>query len=212
MVTRSGYTGEDGFEVSVPAAHAEALARLMTLEQGKPLAEARSEVAYGASFVEWFAEEAKRLYGDLVPAPSADRRYLVLRQPVGVVAAITPWNFPVAMITRKVAPALAAGCPVVVKPSELTPLCALALAVLAEAAGLPTIYIQVGDDEILLSDSTRIAANIEAAGGEVTLEIWPGMFHVFQVFVHQMPESREAIDQLVPFVRSRLGIPESSET
>ena len=117
--------------------HQEDLARLMTLEQGKPLAEARAEVTYGASFVEWFAEEGKRLYGDVVPAPMADRRYLVLRQPIGVVAAITPWNFPVAMITRKCAPALAAGCSVVVKPAELTPLCALALAVLAEKAGIP---------------------------------------------------------------------------
>jgi succinate-semialdehyde dehydrogenase/glutarate-semialdehyde dehydrogenase len=109
----------------------------MTLEQGKPLAEARGEVVYGASFVEWFAEEARRLYGDVIPAPSPDRRFLVIRQPVGVVAAITPWNFPVAMITRKCAPALAAGCPVVVKPSELTPLCALVLADLAHQAGMP---------------------------------------------------------------------------
>jgi succinate-semialdehyde dehydrogenase/glutarate-semialdehyde dehydrogenase len=115
----------------------EDLARLMTLEQGKPLAEARGEVAYGASFVEWFAEEARRTYGEVIPAPSRDRRYVVIRQAVGVVAAITPWNFPVAMITRKCAPALAAGCTVVVKPSELTPLCALALAELAQQAGLP---------------------------------------------------------------------------
>jgi succinate-semialdehyde dehydrogenase/glutarate-semialdehyde dehydrogenase len=117
--------------------HTGELARLMTLEQGKPLAEARGEVVYGASFVEWFAEEARRLYGDVIPAPSPDRRFLVIRQPVGVVAAITPWNFPVAMITRKCAPALAAGCPVVVKPSELTPLCALVLADLAHQAGMP---------------------------------------------------------------------------
>jgi len=117
--------------------HQEPLARLMTLEQGKPLAEARGEVAYGAAFVEWFAEEAKRVYGDVIPSPLHDRRYVVIKQPVGVVAAITPWNFPVAMITRKCAPALAAGCPVVVKPSELTPLCALALAELAGQAGIP---------------------------------------------------------------------------
>ncbi len=115
----------------------EDLARLMTLEQGKPLAEARGEVAYGASFVEWFAEEAKRVYGDTIPAPFSDRRYVVIKQPIGVVAAITPWNFPIAMITRKCAPALAAGCPVVVKPAALTPLCALALAELAERAGVP---------------------------------------------------------------------------
>ncbi|MCB1800299.1 MAG: NAD-dependent succinate-semialdehyde dehydrogenase [Gammaproteobacteria bacterium] len=117
--------------------HQEDLARLMTAEQGKPLAEARGEVAYGASFVEWFAEEAKRVYGDVIPAAFNDRRYVVIKQPVGVVAAITPWNFPVAMITRKCAPALAAGCPVVVKPAELTPLCALALAELAQRAGFP---------------------------------------------------------------------------
>jgi succinate-semialdehyde dehydrogenase/glutarate-semialdehyde dehydrogenase len=113
------------------------LARLMTLEQGKPLAEAKGEVVYGAGFIEWFAEEAKRVYGDTIPAHGADKRIVVIKQPVGVVAAITPWNFPVAMITRKVAPALAVGCPVVVKPSEDTPLSCLALAVLAERAGLP---------------------------------------------------------------------------
>jgi succinate-semialdehyde dehydrogenase/glutarate-semialdehyde dehydrogenase len=118
-------------------AEREGLARLMTLEQGKPLAEAEGEVNYGASFVEWFAEEARRVYGDVIPAPSPDRRFVVIRQPVGVVAAITPWNFPIAMITRKCAPALAAGCPVVVKPSELTPLCALALGQLALRAGMP---------------------------------------------------------------------------
>jgi len=115
----------------------EDLARLMTAEQGKPLAEARGEVGYGASFIEWFAEEAKRAYGDVIPGHGRDKRIVVIKQPIGVVAAITPWNFPIAMITRKVAPALAAGCPVVVKPAEDTPLCALALAALAEEAGLP---------------------------------------------------------------------------
>lgn len=123
--------------------HADDLAIIMTAEQGKPLAEARGEVLYGASFVKWFAEEARRIYGDTIPAPSDDRRILVLKQPVGVAAAITPWNFPIAMITRKVAPALAAGCPIVVKPSELTPLSALALAVLAERAGFPSGVLQV---------------------------------------------------------------------
>lgn len=118
-------------------ANQEDLALIMTAEQGKPLAESRGEIAYGASFVKWFAEEARRIYGDTIPSPSADRRILVLKQPIGVVAAITPWNFPNAMITRKCAPALAAGCPVLVKPSELTPLSALALAVLAERAGIP---------------------------------------------------------------------------
>jgi succinate-semialdehyde dehydrogenase/glutarate-semialdehyde dehydrogenase len=113
------------------------LALIMTAEQGKPLSESRGEIAYGASFVKWFAEEARRIYGDTIPSPTADRRILVIKQPVGVVAAITPWNFPNAMITRKCAPALAAGCTVLIKPSEMTPLSALALAVLAERAGIP---------------------------------------------------------------------------
>jgi succinate-semialdehyde dehydrogenase/glutarate-semialdehyde dehydrogenase len=113
------------------------LARLMTAEQGKPLAESKGEIAYAASFVEWFAEEAKRVYGDVIPGHQADKRILVLRQPVGVVAAITPWNFPAAMITRKVAPALAAGCTVVCKPATQTPYSALALAELAARAGIP---------------------------------------------------------------------------
>ncbi|PMX28238.1 MULTISPECIES: NAD-dependent succinate-semialdehyde dehydrogenase [unclassified Pseudomonas] len=115
----------------------EDLALIMTTEQGKPLTESRGEIAYGASFVKWFAAEARRVYGDTIPSPAADRRILVLKQPIGVVAAITPWNFPNAMITRKCAPALAAGCTVLVKPSEMTPLSALALAVLAERAGIP---------------------------------------------------------------------------
>ncbi len=117
--------------------HQDNLARIMTAEQGKPLAEARGEVAYAASFVEWFAEEAKRTLGETLPSWDANKRLLVLRQPIGVCAAITPWNFPLAMITRKVAPALAAGCPVVIKPAELTPLSALAAAELAHRAGIP---------------------------------------------------------------------------
>ena len=117
--------------------HADDLARIMTAEQGKPLAEARGEVIYGASFIEWFAEEARRVYGETIPAPDPTRRLLVLKQPIGVCAAITPWNFPLAMITRKVAPALAAGCPVVIKPAEQTPLTALACAELAQRAGMP---------------------------------------------------------------------------
>ncbi|MBP2167334.1 succinate-semialdehyde dehydrogenase/glutarate-semialdehyde dehydrogenase [Erwinia toletana] len=124
-------------------AHADDLAIIMTAEQGKPLAEARGEVLYGASFVKWFAEEARRIYGETIPAPGDDRRILVLKQPVGVAAAITPWNFPIAMITRKVAPALAAGCPIIVKPSELTPLSALALVELAQRAGIPPGVLQV---------------------------------------------------------------------
>jgi succinate-semialdehyde dehydrogenase/glutarate-semialdehyde dehydrogenase len=117
--------------------HHEDLARLLTAEQGKPLTEARGEIAYAASFLEWFAEEGRRAYGEIIPPHLADRRVLVTKEPVGVVAAITPWNFPSAMITRKVGPALAAGCTVVLKPSELTPYSALALAVLAEEAGVP---------------------------------------------------------------------------
>ena len=113
------------------------LALILTSEQGKPLAEARGEIAYGAAYVEWFAEEAKRVYGDIIPPPSNDRRIVVLRQPVGVCAAITPWNFPNAMLTRKVAPALAAGCAMVCKPAAQTPLSALALAELGERAGIP---------------------------------------------------------------------------
>ncbi|MDR4124732.1 NADP-dependent succinate-semialdehyde dehydrogenase [Yanghanlia caeni] len=117
--------------------HADDLARIMTLEQGKPLAEARGEVAYAAAYFEWFAEEAKRAYGDTIPSPSPNTRIVVLKEPVGVCAAITPWNFPAAMITRKAAAALAAGCPIMVKPASQTPFSALALAVLAEEAGVP---------------------------------------------------------------------------
>jgi len=125
----------------------EDLARLLTLEQGKPLAEARGEIAYGSSFLEWFAEEARRVYGEVIPAPSPDRRIVVLKQPIGVVGAITPWNFPNAMITRKVGAALAAGCTIVVKPAPATPLSALALGVLALEAGLPpgVLNIVTGD-------------------------------------------------------------------
>ncbi|PJZ86642.1 aldehyde dehydrogenase family protein, partial [Leptospira levettii] len=117
--------------------HQEDLALIMTQEQGKPLTEARGEIAYAASYIEWFGEEAKRSYGDLIPSHRRDTRILVLKEPIGVVGTITPWNFPAAMLARKVAPALAAGCTVVSKPSELTPYSALAMAVLAERAGLP---------------------------------------------------------------------------
>jgi succinate-semialdehyde dehydrogenase / glutarate-semialdehyde dehydrogenase len=123
--------------------HADDLARLMTAEQGKPLAEAKGEVGYGASFVEWFAEEARRIYGEIIPTTDNHKRYLAIKQPIGVCAAITPWNFPIAMITRKVAPALAAGCPVVIKPAEQTPLSALALAELAQRAGMPAGVLNV---------------------------------------------------------------------
>lgn len=117
--------------------HSDDLARIMTLEQGKPLAEAQAEVNYGASFIEWFAEEAKRVYGETIPGHQADKRITVIKQAVGVTAAITPWNFPLAMITRKAAPALAAGCSMIVKPAPQTPLTALALAELAHRAGIP---------------------------------------------------------------------------
>jgi len=123
--------------------HQDELAAIMTAEQGKPLAEAKGEIGYAASYIEWFAEEAKRTYGDVVPSPWADKQILVKREPVGVCAAITPWNFPAAMITRKVAPALAAGCTIIVKPAEQTPLSALALAALAEQAGIPPGVLNV---------------------------------------------------------------------
>ena len=136
--------------------NADDLAQLITAEGGKPLSEAKGEVAYGASFVEWFAEEGKRAYGEAIPATLADKRLVVIKQPIGVCAAITPWNFPLAMITRKVAPALAAGCTVVVKPAEQTPLTALALAVLAEQAGFPAGVFNV------------LTGNPVAIGGELT--------------------------------------------
>jgi succinate-semialdehyde dehydrogenase/glutarate-semialdehyde dehydrogenase len=124
-------------------ANQEDLAVLMTMEQGKPLAESRGEIAYAASFIEWFAEEGKRAYGDVIPSHGRDKRIIVLKQPIGVTVAITPWNFPTAMITRKVGPALAAGCTMVIKPSELTPFSALALCVLAEKAGIPEGVLSV---------------------------------------------------------------------
>lgn len=117
--------------------HRDDLARLMTLEQGKPLAEAKGEITYAASFIEWFAEEGKRIYGDTIPGHQADKRLIVIKQPIGVTAAITPWNFPSAMITRKAGPALAAGCTMVLKPASQTPFSALALAELANRAGIP---------------------------------------------------------------------------
>src|SRR5450631_759064 len=128
-------------------ANADDLALLLTTEQGKPLAEAKGEIMYGASFVEWFAEEGKRVYGDVIPSPTNDRRIIVIKQPIGVVAAITPWNFPNAMITRKVAPGLAVGCTFVLKPAEQTPFSALALMELAERAGFPkgVLNIVTGD-------------------------------------------------------------------
>ncbi|UVM20000.1 NAD-dependent succinate-semialdehyde dehydrogenase [Pseudomonas wadenswilerensis] len=133
--------------------HEQDLARLMTFEQGKPLHEALGEIRYAASFVEWFAEEGKRVYGDVIPSPSNDKRLLVIKQGIGVCTAITPWNFPAAMITRKVAPALAAGCTMVVKPANETPFCALALAALAERAGVPA-----GVFSVVTGDAPAIGA------------------------------------------------------
>ncbi|WP_081009366.1 NAD-dependent succinate-semialdehyde dehydrogenase [Vibrio owensii] len=142
--------------------HTEDIANIITLEQGKPLTESRGEVAYGASFVEWFAEEAKRAYGEVIPAPAVDRRLSTIKQPVGVCAAITPWNFPIAMITRKAAPALAAGCGMIIKPSELTPLTALAVVELAHQAGIPKALLstvvseQAAEFGLVLSTDPRI--------------------------------------------------------
>ena len=137
-------------------ANADDLAALLTAEQGKPLAEARGEILYGASFIEWFAEEAKRIYGDVIPSPTSDKRIVVIKQAIGVVAAITPWNFPNAMITRKAGPALAAGCTMVLKPASQTPLSALALAELAARAGIPKGVFNV------------VTGNARAIGGEMT--------------------------------------------
>ena len=142
---------------SLIMANADDLARILTAEQGKPLAEARGEVVYGASFIEWFAEEGRRVCGETIPTTDNGKRTIVLKQPVGVCAAITPWNFPIAMITRKVAPALAAGCPVIIKPAEQTPLSALALAELAQRAGMPAGVLNVvtadGDNSILVGNA-----------------------------------------------------------
>jgi succinate-semialdehyde dehydrogenase/glutarate-semialdehyde dehydrogenase len=135
--------------------NADALAEILTLEQGKPLAEAKGEILYAASFIEWFAEEAKRIYGDTIPSHKGDARIVVSKEPIGVVAAITPWNFPAAMITRKAGPALAAGCPCIVKPAPETPFSALAMAVLAEQAGIPA-----GIFNVITGDAIAIGAEL----------------------------------------------------
>lgn len=139
-------------------AHQDDLARILTLEQGKPFREAQGEIAYGASFIEWFAEEARRVYGDIIPGHQPDKRLLVLKQPVGVVAAITPWNFPNAMITRKAGPALAVGCAMVLKPASQTPFSAIALAILAQRAGLPS-----GLFSVLTGSASAIGAAMTAS-------------------------------------------------
>ena len=162
----SAKTGKERAEIlrkwfELVLANAEDLATLMTAEQGKPLVEAKGEVVYGASFIEWFAEEGKRVYGDVLPTPWSDRRLLTIKQPVGVCAAITPWNFPLSMITRKVAPAIAAGCTIVIKPAEQTPLSALALAELAHRAGMPAGVMNVvtADDEKSITVGETLCAS-----------------------------------------------------
>jgi len=163
--------------------NADDLACLLTAEQGKPLAEARGEIIYGASFIEWFAEEAKRVYGDTIPGHQADKRIIVLKQPIGVVAAITPWNFPNAMITRKAGPALAVGCTMVLKPAKQTPLSATALVVLAEQAGMPKGVLNV----ITSNDSRSIGA--EMCGNDKVRKLtFTGSTEVGRVLMRQCSE------------------------
>jgi succinate-semialdehyde dehydrogenase / glutarate-semialdehyde dehydrogenase len=172
--------------------HASDLAALMTAEQGKPLAEAKGEVLYGASFVEWFAEEAKRVCGDVLASTWSDKRMVVIKQPIGVCAAITPWNFPIAMITRKVAPAIAAGCTIVIKPAEQTPLSALALAELAHRAGMPPGVLNV-----ITADADR---SIEV--GKVLCDS-PTVRHLS--FTGSTPVGRILMQQSAPTVK-KLGL------
>jgi succinate-semialdehyde dehydrogenase/glutarate-semialdehyde dehydrogenase len=164
-------------------ANADDLALLLTTEQGKPLAEAKGEILYGASFVEWFAEEAKRVYGDVIPSPTNDRRLIVIKQPIGVVGAITPWNFPNAMITRKVAPGLAVGCTFVLKPAEQTPFSALALAELAERAGLPK-----GVMNIITGDPVSIGQEI-CASPTVRKVTFTGSTEVGRILMRQSADT-----------------------
>jgi succinate-semialdehyde dehydrogenase/glutarate-semialdehyde dehydrogenase len=159
--------------------HQDDLAQIMTAEQGKPLTESRGEIAYAASYVQWFAEEARRVYGSTVPAPWADRKIVVVKEPVGVCAAITPWNFPAAMITRKVAPALAAGCTIIVKPAQQTPLSALALAELAQRAGVPAGVFSV------LTGSSRAIGGVLTASMAVRKLTFTGSTEVGRVLAAQ---------------------------
>ncbi len=161
----------------------EDLAQILTAEQGKPLAEARGEIAYGASFIEWYAEEAKRAYGDVIPSPWTDKRALVLKQPIGVAAMITPWNFPNAMITRKAGPALAAGCTVVLKPAEQTPFSALAMAELAERAGIPK-----GVLNIVTGDAPTIGAEL-CANPKVRKLSFTGSTEVGRILMRQSADT-----------------------
>ncbi|MES2537498.1 MAG: NAD-dependent succinate-semialdehyde dehydrogenase [Pseudomonadota bacterium] len=165
------------------SANAEVLATILTEEMGKPLAEARGEIAYGASYIEWFAEEARRVYGEVIPTPQSDKRFVMLKQPVGVVAAITPWNFPNAMLARKIAPALAAGCTVVAKPAEQTPLSALALVRLAELAGIPpgVINIVTGD---------AVAIGLELTGNPLVRKLtFTGSTEVGKLLIRQCADT-----------------------
>jgi succinate-semialdehyde dehydrogenase/glutarate-semialdehyde dehydrogenase len=164
-------------------ANVEDLGKLMTAEQGKPLEEAKGEVAYAAGFIEWFAEEAKRVYGDTIPSPWADRRLVVIKEPIGVCAAITPWNFPAAMITRKLGPALAAGCTLIAKPAQSTPFSALALAVLAERAGVPAGVFSV------LTGSSREIGGEMTANPDVRKVTFTGSTEVGRTLMRQSAET-----------------------
>ncbi|BBM63731.1 aldehyde dehydrogenase [Vibrio alfacsensis] len=168
--------------------HAEDIATIITLEQGKPLAESRGEVAYGASFVEWFAEEAKRAYGEVIPATSMDRRLSTIKQPVGVCAAITPWNFPIAMITRKAAPALAAGCGMIVKPSELTPLTALAVVDLAHQAGIPKALLS-----LVISEQAAEFGQILSTDPRIKKISFTGSTRVGKILLKQASDTVKAV-------------------
>jgi succinate-semialdehyde dehydrogenase/glutarate-semialdehyde dehydrogenase len=164
--------------------NADDLASLLTAEQGKPLAEAKGEILYGASFIEWYAEEAKRIYGDTIPGHQADKRIVVLKQPIGVVAAITPWNFPNAMITRKAGPALAVGCAMVLKPAKQTPLSATALVVLAEQAGVPKGVLNV-----ITSNDSRGIGNEMCGNDKVRKLTFTGSTEVGRVLMRQCADS-----------------------
>ena len=178
--------------------HQEDLAALLTTEQGKPLAESRVEIAYAASFLEWFGEEAKRVYGDTIPTYMRDRRIVVTKEPVGVTAGITPWNFPAAMLTRKAAPALGAGCTMVLKPAEQTPLTALAVMRLGEEAGLPPGVLSV---------VTGDAEDAPVIGGEMTSQ--PDRA---QARLHRLDRGRQAADGAVRRRRSRRSRSSSAAT
>ncbi|TPW31054.1 NAD-dependent succinate-semialdehyde dehydrogenase [Martelella alba] len=168
-------------------ANADDLALILTMEQGKPLAEAKGEILYGASFIEWFAEEARRVYGDVIPGHATDKRIVVIKQPIGVVAAITPWNFPNAMITRKAGPALAAGCAIVLKPAMQTPFSAIALAVLAERAGLPKGLFSV------LTGSARAIGGAMTGSADVRKLTFTGST---EVGIHLMRQSADTVKKL----------------